>query len=196
MSPRVYQSHRRAEAQAATSLRILEATIALHAEKGCLTTSYADIAARADVAIPTVYKHFPDLDTLVRGCTRHAAGSAPHLGPEIFEGLSSVPERIAALVEAVYKVHAYFAPWKRWGEAGHLDALKEMSEWERKELRALIRLCFAPSGSMPPDFVALTEALLGFATWSVLKRDPKVSPTKAARRALATLWKAHTQEVP
>ena len=170
--------------------------MALHAEKGCLATSYADIAARADVAIPTVYKHFPDLDTLVRGCTRHAAGDAPLLGPEIFEGLSLVPERIAALVEAVYKVHAYFAPWKKWGEVGHIDALKELSEWERRELRTLIRLCFAPGGPMPRDFVALAEALLGFATWFVLKRDPKVSPTKAARNALAALWKAHTKEVP
>lgn len=196
MSPRAYQSPRRTEAQAATRQRILEATMALHAEKGCLATSYADIAARADVAIPTVYKHFPDLGTLVQGCTRHAAGGAPALGPEIFEGLPLVPERIAALVDAVYKAHAYFAPWKRWGETSRIEALKELSEWERKELRALIRLCFAPSGWMPPDFVALAEALLGFAAWSVLKRDPKVSPPKAARSALAALWKAHTKEVP
>ena len=42
-----------------TRQRILEATLALHTEKGIFGTSWQDIAKRADVSVGTVYKHFP-----------------------------------------------------------------------------------------------------------------------------------------
>ena len=196
MTPRPYFSPRRSAIQEATRLRILEATVALHAEKGSLSTTYADIAARADVAIPTVYKHFPDMGVLLRGCTGLAAASAPVLGPEIFEGLKSIPDRIGALVDAVFKLHAYFAPWKRWGETEHFPELKEIAEWERKQLRALIRLCLAPGGPPPPSLVGLAEVLLSFPAWSSLRRDPKIPPGKAVREALTLFCQPHRKEIP
>ena len=51
-----------------TRQRIVEATLALHAEKGIFGTSWQDIARRADVSVGTVYKHFPSLDELVPAC--------------------------------------------------------------------------------------------------------------------------------
>ncbi len=51
-----------------TRQRIVEATLALHSEKGMFDTSYKDIAERADVSVATVYKHFPSLNELVPAC--------------------------------------------------------------------------------------------------------------------------------
>ena len=59
MSQRPYRSIVRKDAQAETLRRIVTATVALHAEKGVLGTAHAEIAQRAGVSIPTVYKHFP-----------------------------------------------------------------------------------------------------------------------------------------
>jgi AcrR family transcriptional regulator len=59
---------KRKAAVAETRRRILEATLALHAEKGIFGTSWQDIAKRADGSVGTVYKHFPSLNELVPAC--------------------------------------------------------------------------------------------------------------------------------
>ena len=66
MAPRRYDRRRRDEAMAAVRARIVDAVVELHAEIGPSRTTYAMIAQKADVAIPTVYKHFPTLAGIVR----------------------------------------------------------------------------------------------------------------------------------
>ena len=68
MTPRKYTMDKRKAAVQETRQRIVEATLALHAEKGIFGTSWQDIAHRADVSVGTVYKHFPSLDELVPAC--------------------------------------------------------------------------------------------------------------------------------
>jgi len=67
--PRTYRQQQRAEDQARTRARIVEATVSLHQEKGVAATSVADIATRAGVGKVTVYRHFPDLTALVGACS-------------------------------------------------------------------------------------------------------------------------------
>src|SRR5688500_5791576 len=62
MSPRKYDMSRRASAVAETRRRIIDATRALHTERGIAATSWDDIAARAGVGVGTVYRHFPSPD--------------------------------------------------------------------------------------------------------------------------------------
>ena len=54
MSPRKYSMDKRKAAVEETRQRILEATLALHAEKGIFGTSWQDIAKRADVSVATL----------------------------------------------------------------------------------------------------------------------------------------------
>ena len=68
LTPRRYSMDRRRAAVEETRRRIVEATLALHSEKGMFDTSWKDIAERADVSAATVYKHFPSLDELVPAC--------------------------------------------------------------------------------------------------------------------------------
>lgn len=68
MSPRTYESAQRSAASEATRRRIVEATMALHAEQGVVATSMKQIAERAGVAVGSVYYHFPTYDEVVDAC--------------------------------------------------------------------------------------------------------------------------------
>jgi len=201
MAPRRYRIEGRRKAMEETRRRILEATVALHAEQGLLATTYAQIAARADVALPTVYKYFPDLPRLVAACTSHVGALAPALGPEIFVPGSALEARIEALVAAVFALHRFQVPWLRHGlpEPGRLPVLDEFMAEGQARLRALIALALAPRfGEVPPPaLIALFETLLDFSAWQRLTRTlPEQSPeavTQAALLALVAADMAKTQ---
>ena len=56
MPPRPYDNASRQLQQAELKSRIAAAAAELHASQGALATSYAQIAERAGVSLPTVYK--------------------------------------------------------------------------------------------------------------------------------------------
>jgi AcrR family transcriptional regulator len=192
MAPRRYRIDTRRKAMEETRLRILEATVALHAEQGAVATSYAQIASRADVAVPTVYKYFPDLTALITACTGHVTAGAPALGPEIFDGSDGVEGRLHALVGAVFAQHRYLAPWMRHGlrEAGAVPVLSEVMARGQADLRRLIALALAPHhGEKPPAaLAALMESLLDFTAWQRLTEAlPERTPEAATEAALLAL---------
>lgn len=188
MAPRPYRLSRRARSLEETRQRILDATVALHAEKGSLATSYAEIAARADVAVPTVYKHFPDRAALIQGCTGHVAAGAPPIGPEVFAGAADRPARIRALAEAFYRQHAYFEPWKRHREDRvDPDLAAVVSPW-REPVRALIRAALSGEGeAAAPGALALAESVLDYPAWETLVRHHGLTNAQAAALAAAAI---------
>src|SRR5438309_12022688 len=105
MAPRAYRMTRRAAANAETRRRIVDAAIALHAQKGVLGTSWPDIAKRADVALGTVYRHFPSLDQLVPACTSENALRTKPPGPSILVGLTRPQERIGRFVQEPFALY-------------------------------------------------------------------------------------------
>ena len=98
-----------------TRRRILEATLALHSEKGIFGTSWQDIAKHADVSVGTVYKHFPSLDELVPACGEliFAISRPPSLeeAPQIFADTHSLEERIGCLVSEFYDFYERGEPY-------------------------------------------------------------------------------------
>ena len=75
---RRYELKERARRQDETRRRIVDATVALHAEVGPARTTVAEIARRAGVSRLTVYNHFPDDESLLEACSnRFIAGSPP-----------------------------------------------------------------------------------------------------------------------
>ena len=68
---RKYALKIRAEKQADTRRRIVEATAALHEEIGPVRTTVAEIARRAGVQRLTVYNNFPDDTALFSACGAH-----------------------------------------------------------------------------------------------------------------------------
>jgi AcrR family transcriptional regulator len=181
--PRRYNRSGRDAAMARTRARIVDAVVALHAERGARDTSYAQIAERADVAVPTVYKYFPSLEVLFDACVGHVRERAPALGSHLFEGLTGAPERLAALAKAMAARHRYFRPWLRW--SAEQAAPPELAVHHRRAdeaHRAMIREAVAPafSGEPPPALVGLLAALLDFRTWQTLVTDFGLTDAQAA----------------
>jgi len=66
MASRKYTASKRLSQVLDRQQRVAAVTAELHAEKGPLATSYADVAERAGVSLPTVYSYFPTQDALMR----------------------------------------------------------------------------------------------------------------------------------
>jgi AcrR family transcriptional regulator len=65
-----------------------------------MATSMQDIAARAEVSLGTVYRHFPSLDELIPACGGRNMGVNPPPTAEVFEDLQSGEERVDAFFSA------------------------------------------------------------------------------------------------
>lgn len=110
VAPRKYTLGKRAESVAGTRQRIIDATFDLHTEKGVVATSMQDVAERADVALRTVYNHYPTIDDLVAGCTVKVIVLLAPPTPAIFNGLATLEERVLRLVSELFAMYERGAP--------------------------------------------------------------------------------------
>jgi AcrR family transcriptional regulator len=173
-----------------TRQRILEATLALHAENGIFGTSWQDIAKRADVSVGTVYKHFPSLDELVPACGElmYAITRPPSLedAPEIFAEANSLDERLGRLVEALFAFYERGAPYIETDfQERRLTAVVEWEAYMRATVAGLVREALV---TVRPDesTVQAVSALLDFSTFkSFLDREiPKEQAAKTVGEVL------------
>ena len=74
---RKYEMKQRAEQVEETRRRITEAAVALHETVSPARTTISAVAERAGVERLTVYRHFPDDDTLFQPCSRHWLAEHP-----------------------------------------------------------------------------------------------------------------------
>lgn len=170
MTPRKYSmDNKRRAAVEETRQRILEATLALHSEKGIFGTSWQDIAKRADVSVGTVYKHFPSIDELVPACGElmYAITRPPSLedAPRIFSGAGSLEERLGRLVEALFGFYERGAPYIETDfQERRLPAVQEWEAYMRATIAGLAREALLPA---EPDegTVQAASALLDFSTF-------------------------------
>ena len=176
MAPRKYDMDKRKAAVEETRQRILEATLALHSEKGIFGTSWQDIAKRADVSVGTVYKHFPSLDELVPACGElmYAITRPPSLddAPQIFAGANSLEERLERLVSELFDFYERGASYIETDfQERQLPAVREWEAYMRATIAGLVREALIPAG---PDerTVQAVSALLDFYTFkSFLDRE-------------------------
>jgi AcrR family transcriptional regulator len=190
LSPRKYTMDKRKAAAEQTRRRILEATLALHSEKGIFGTSWQDIARRADVSVGTVYKHFPSLDELVPACGELMYAitrpPSPEDGPRIFAEAHSLEERVGRLVEELFAFYERGAPYI---ETDFQERrLPEVQEWEaymRATIEGLVREALLPAGT-DESTVQTTSALLDFSTFkSFMDREvPKEQAAKTINEVL------------
>jgi AcrR family transcriptional regulator len=129
---RRYTLKRRAERQAETRSRIVEATIAAHQTGDPDETSISAIARRAAVSRLTVYRHFPDELSLLTACT--SAYNARHPLPDL-GGLTKIKDPVARLAAALTGLYGYYAdnePMLRSAVgafATHPDLLNALRPW-------------------------------------------------------------------
>jgi len=183
MAPRAYNNQTRQQQQAELKQRIVQAAVQLHAAKGALATSYADIAQAAGVSLPTTYKHFPQMDELLQSCTAHVAQAAPVLPAEQILAAPDLATASLQLVEAMDKLNAHYEPWLVWREQGRVPFLAELFAQQRRQLTGLCAGILARHGlnDAAPGLAAVWESLLHFELWHRLAREHKLSRADVRR---------------
>ena len=197
MAPRAYNNETRQQQQEELKARIAAAAARLHAERGALATSYAEIAQAAGVSVPTVYKHFPDLDELVHACSSHATSLAPPFPADEIAQAPDLRTAAALLVDAMDRLHAYFEQWLVWREENRIPALAQRSAERRKHFVQLCEAVMARHGVAGPhrERAAVWESLLDFEPWHRLVRVHKL-PRATVRAQLLSLLLAVTGPQP
>jgi len=99
---RAYQLKRRAERQDETRQRIVDATIELHRSIGSAQTTVSEIAKRAGVGRVTVYRHFPDEETLFYACSGHYFSQHPFPDSARWRQISDPLERLRTALRESY----------------------------------------------------------------------------------------------
>lgn len=106
MKQRRYTLRQRAESQAQTRQRIVEAAVALHGTLGPAHTTMSAVAERAGVQRHTLYRHFPDELAVLRACSQHFIGTHPL--PDVHAWGRVAPGR-RRLGKGLAELYAYFA---------------------------------------------------------------------------------------
>jgi AcrR family transcriptional regulator len=99
---RKYELKRRAEKQADTRRRIVEATVALHSTRGPARTTVSDISRRAGVQRATFYRHFPDELSLFKECKAFAGAQNPLPDPNACAIVADPIQRLRSGLAAAY----------------------------------------------------------------------------------------------
>ena len=122
----------------------MDATIELHTEQGIAGTSWRDIAERADVAVATVYNHFPSLDELVPACGEQLMERlhppSPADAADVIGDATTVEDRFGRVGVELYSfyerggAHLDLFPGER-----ELPAMQEWESYQRATVEAFVR---------------------------------------------------------
>ena len=183
---RTYQKKKRAEREAETRRRIVEATVALHTSVGPARTTISAIADKAGVQRHTVYSHFPEEDALFVACTRHWALLHPFPPAEAWEAAADPLERLALALRDVW---AWYADVESdlelfFRDAGLVPAVgADMSRYAEHLTTVADRLAADLGGSSTVR--AAVGHALAFETWRSLVRREGLTTAGAVDAMLA-----------
>jgi AcrR family transcriptional regulator len=99
---RTYTLGRRAEKQAETRQRIVEAAVELHGTVGPASTTFSMVAERAGVQRHTLYAHFPDERSLLMACSGLAMERDPLPDPAPWRAIEDRSEQLRVGLWAIY----------------------------------------------------------------------------------------------
>lgn len=191
---RGYRLGRRAETADETRRRIVEATYALHAERGIADTSMKDIAARAGVSVGTVYHHFPTYPDAIAACGAHTAEAVPAPTEAIFEGASGRPERVERLVAALFDYYGRIPALASVRRDRHIAPALE--EFAGQEARNRLHLAARAIGARGRDrSTAVVAALVDLEVYRALQRQGLNAAQSADQiAAIVNCWLNQTEK--
>jgi AcrR family transcriptional regulator len=185
---RKYTLKRRAEQQAETRQRIVQAALELHGDVGPALTTFSMVAERAGVQRHTLYAHFSDEMSLLRACSAHHLAIAP---PPEAAPWAAIADRREQLRAAFGEIYAYYER-----NAGILAPVLRDAE-HYAPVHEIIQIRFGPyfaawhaalgSGDDSPAQAAMLGLALSFHTWRTLASDGGLGPDAAAETMAAAV---------
>jgi len=159
--------------------RIVAAMLAIIGE-GEITPSAEQVAARADVGLRTVFRHFLDMDSLYREMSGVIEGELRSVADRPFR-TQAWPDRLFELIGRRAIGFEKIAPFKRAS-----DSLRHRSKFLEADsarlavgLREILEREVPPAIAADPVTLAILELLLSFESWSRLRREQGFSPQEA-----------------
>lgn len=182
---RKYELKERAQGQAETRQRIVEATVDLHGSLGPARTTISAIAERAGVQRLTVYRHFPDELSLFTACSGH--WRADHPLPDA-SGWVAIRDPEERLETALREIYAYFRATESMTalvlrdlpdvEAIQTVAAPTLRYWA--EVRTLLDRGWTARGRRRALLRATIGHAIAFQTWRSLARHEGLDDQQAA----------------
>lgn len=99
---RPYRMGRRAEQVEATRQRIVAAAVGLHTTVGPADTTVSELAEWAGVSRLTVYRHFPEEETLFQACLAHWSARHPWPDPAAWRDIEDPGVRAREALAELY----------------------------------------------------------------------------------------------
>jgi AcrR family transcriptional regulator len=187
---RTYTLGKRAQAQAETRQRIVDAAVELHGELGPALTSMSAVAERAGVQRNTLYAHFPDERSLLLACSAESLERDPLPDASDWRHLKKGEERLRAGLAEIY---AWFERNAQLAGCVLRDAEYHAPVQEIAALR------YAPHFDLYEAILgvgltarqhAMLRLALGYFTWRGLVREGGLS-TKDAAAAMVQAIRAN-----
>ena len=102
-SHRSYRLRARADAMDRTRARITRAAIDLHGSIGPAATTMSAVAERAGVTRATLYRHFPNEETLFKACSAEWRSANPAPDPVQWATVPDPYDRLRSALPALYR---------------------------------------------------------------------------------------------
>lgn len=179
--PRNYTLKRRAESQAETRQRIVEAAVELHSTIGPSNTTVSMIAEKAGVQRNTFYAHFPDERAMLMACSGHALELDPIPDARAWRAIADPAERLRTGLRAIYA-------WFERNESLTACILRDAEHYA--PVQEIMALRYADgigawhdvlSEKLKPKQRPLLTLALSFHTWRTLRRDAGLEQNAAVK---------------
>jgi AcrR family transcriptional regulator len=187
---RTYTLKRRAEQQAETRLRIVEAAVDLHGSVGPAQTTFSMVADRAGVQRHTLYAHFPDERSLLMACSGLAMERSPPPAAALWRSIADRRERLRTGLSEIYG----------WYERNAELTACVMRDAEVHPLvKEINALRFGPTMAAYHDVLgenldakqrAMLNLALSFHTWRSLVRESGLKQTAAVTAMVHAIERA------
>src|SRR3954447_19647007 len=176
---RTYNLKRRAEQQAETRRRIVEAAVELHSSVGPALTTFSMVAERAGVQRHTLYAHFPDERSLFLACSALAMERDPLPDAAAWRAIADRRSRLREGLTAIYG-------W--YGRNADLAACVLRDAEYHALTRETVQMRMGPTMAAYQDTLgqtlnakqrALLHLALSYFAWRALVRESGLTPAKA-----------------
>lgn len=182
---RPYTLKRRAEQQAETRRRIVEAAVDLHGTVGPANTTVSMVAERAGVQRHTFYAHFPDERSLFLACSGLVFERDPLPDADPWRAIADRTERRRSGLAAIYAWYERNAAVTGCviRDAEQLPIVREVQAMRVGPAMAAYHEVLA--ADLKPRQRAMFELALSFHTWRTLTGEAGLASADAAD-AMAT----------
>jgi AcrR family transcriptional regulator len=173
---RKYQLRQRAERQEETRRRIVEAAVELHGTVGPARTTILALAERAGVERPTVYRHFPTMESLFQACSSHHWAENPPPDPEPWLAINDPEARLRRGLGDLY-AHYSLHELRMWNILRDVEDMPELRPFAAHRMKHRDRVGQVLASAWPGHSSRhkLLSAIIGhavdFFVWRSLRRQ-------------------------